>query len=63
MKIKYIPVNEEKGNWFCHCGKKFEEKYSIVKQKDGRIAYFVDLTCPGCGEKQTVLYKTKGVKK
>jgi len=61
MKTKHIPVNEN-SNWFCHCGKKFEEKYSISKQKDGRIAYFVDLTCPGCGEKQTVLYKTKGKK-
>ena len=52
----------KKGNWFCHCGKKFEEKYSVSKQRDGRIGYFVDLTCPECGEKRTVLYKTKGVK-
>jgi len=50
----------KKGNWFCHCGKKFEEKYSVSKQRDGRIGYFVDLTCPECGEKRTVLYKTKG---
>jgi len=49
-------------NWFCHCGTKMKEKYSVSKQRDGRIGYFVDLTCPKCEEKKEILYKTKEAK-
>ena len=58
-----LRLYRDKHNWFCHCGTKMKEKWSVVKQRDGRISYIVDLTCPKCGEKIPVLYKTKGVKK
>jgi len=49
----------KKCSWFCSCGEKFKEKYSVSKQKDGRVSHFVDLSCPKCGEKKTILLKTK----